>query len=1011
MMEETPPLARPVRQMTPGGWTSRRASAALAMLVLSAAVLLAGCSLGGDRDSRRAALTLAGGNGSVSVVGSTTMVRPEEAPAGANTADIKAARNEYESFQVVIKAGGNALNGVDVQLNGALTGPGDPITGDNVRIYREDYYTVVRPSNGELWQQDPCPSKCRIPDALIPQRDVFHNEPRNAFPINIPANENRVAWVDVLVPKGQPAGRYSGSLTVSGGGTNTRVDIGLTVMDFELPSEPSLKGAFSADWHRLCETYGGDRNNCGNVPGGAWEMYEKYVRAGLNNRITISNPGFGSPVGGNVADFRTHARPALAGTARTHLPGAKLTDIVLARYEADNMDEWKTEGAAGDFLPRITAYCDEVGMRATSWTEICDNEYRVAKANWERTAPGAGPLPLAITATEYELAWARGQNYTAARDATTLIPNVVRMHPTGGYRPQVNGQFLEGNQREKYNAFLAERGDHRLWTYTSCASVGCTADYTPQTVYGGWPGYHIDQSPSKARAVAWQAFNYKATGDYFYEVFIDLARAWNCDRAAKPYGCQYEDGGNGDGTLFYPGKTSIIGGQRDIPVESLRLKRARDGREDYEYLMKAVKAGNEQDARAIAGGPYGDGGGLFRTMYESNAAQVSFDRARDMVIELIGAEAPPPAPPARTCQGEPVTRAGTAGDDTLAGTAGNDVMHGFEGNDTLSSRGGADRMCGGEGYDVFHPGAQSTSIDGEGGATTTYDGGIVDYIDSASQMQVSLASGIATGDGIQDIARVSDAAGSPYNDGLHGNAFHNWIVGRGGNDTITGLAGNDKLYGDAGADKIEGGDGNDTIGVQGDGSVDEVSCGIGADTVSADREDRVAADCESVTRPADPPPTDSDGDGVPDVSDRCPTLKGPAPEGCPEDPKDPEDPEDPKDPEDPRDTTAPGLTLGAKQTQALGRAGAVAVTAACDEGCTLTAAGRVTGTALRLTGARATAREGQRVTLRLRLSPRVRAAVLRSLARRRRVVLAVTVSAADDAGNVKSARRNVRLTR
>src|SRR5258707_1095386 len=43
-------------------------------------------------------------------------------------------------------------------------------------------------------------------------------------------------------------------------------------------------------------------------------------------------------------------------------------------------------------------------------------------------------------------------------------------------------------------------------------------------------------------------------------------------------------GGNGDGTLFYPGTTSRIGGQSDIPIESLRLKIIRDGLQDYEYL-------------------------------------------------------------------------------------------------------------------------------------------------------------------------------------------------------------------------------------------------------------------------------------------------------------------------------------------------------------------------------------------------------------------------------------------
>ena len=43
-------------------------------------------------------------------------------------------------------------------------------------------------------------------------------------------------------------------------------------------------------------------------------------------------------------------------------------------------------------------------------------------------------------------------------------------------------------------------------------------------------------------------------------------------------------GGNGDGSLTYPGRTDEIGGSHFIPVASLRLKQIRDGLEDLEYM-------------------------------------------------------------------------------------------------------------------------------------------------------------------------------------------------------------------------------------------------------------------------------------------------------------------------------------------------------------------------------------------------------------------------------------------
>lgn len=71
------------------------------------------------------------------------------------------------------------------------------------------------------------------------------------------------------------------------------------------------------------------------------------------------------------------------------------------------------------------------------------------------------------------------------------------------------------------------------------------------------------------------AYRYRATGELYYATTREAATAW--DR-------QYAFGGNGEGTLFYPGRPELIGGTRDIPIESIRLKRIRDGHEDYEWL-------------------------------------------------------------------------------------------------------------------------------------------------------------------------------------------------------------------------------------------------------------------------------------------------------------------------------------------------------------------------------------------------------------------------------------------
>ena len=43
-------------------------------------------------------------------------------------------------------------------------------------------------------------------DPLVPAVDVYAGERRNAFPLTVPAGENRIVWVDLFVPKGASAG-------------------------------------------------------------------------------------------------------------------------------------------------------------------------------------------------------------------------------------------------------------------------------------------------------------------------------------------------------------------------------------------------------------------------------------------------------------------------------------------------------------------------------------------------------------------------------------------------------------------------------------------------------------------------------------------------------------------------------------------------------------------------------------------------------------------------------------
>ncbi|HET9214111.1 MAG TPA: M36 family metallopeptidase [Gaiellaceae bacterium] len=70
------------------------------------------------------------------------------------------------------------------------------------------------------------------------------------------------------------------------------------------------------------------------------------------------------------------------------------------------------------------------------------------------------------------------------------------------------------------------------------------------------------------------------------------------------------------------------------------------------------------------------------------------------------------------CLGQPATKVGTNGADSLRGRTGGDVIVGLGGNDTILGRGGNDRICGGDGRDRLVGGGGVDRFSGGGGRDT-----------------------------------------------------------------------------------------------------------------------------------------------------------------------------------------------------------------------------------------------------------------------------------------------------
>ncbi|WP_248353912.1 DUF4091 domain-containing protein [Anaeromyxobacter oryzae] len=562
------------------------------------------------------------------VTHSTEKIKASATARTTAAAKISAARNEFEAFQVVVT--GSASN-VSATVSD-LTGPGK-ITG--VRLYREALMNVTTPSglDGTTGQ---------IPDGLVPDVDEIFGEHRNAFPFTVPAGESRAVWVEVLVPPDATPGDYSGTVNVTWDGGSKAVPVTLTVWPFTLPSTASLKTAFGFTWGALNVADGVSSSD------DVAALRAIYDRFALDHRLTLSHIDDGA--GDDMTHFASYYGPSIDGTAATRLPGAKMTAVEAM----GNLGTWSPFFAQKGWSDRLFQYtCDEPPLTC-AWSDI---PTRAA------TARAASPAVRTLVTTTIAEAQSQG-----------VLSSIDILVPVINYLDDKAGSEFTGEQRGNYDAWLAGSSKREVWTYQSCMSHGCggsvnfgnpsASDY----YYTGWPSYAIDASAIRNRAMEWLSFRYRVSGELYYET-VEAYRA-------DPWSNQWGFGGNGDGTLFYPGTTARIGGSHDVPVASIRLKMLREGMEDYEYLKLLSDLGDEADARAIAAK-------LFPQAYQTEQSADDLFAARaqlaSLIVQRTGGAVPPVGTPGGGTGPGGTTGGGTTGGGTTGGTTDGGVTGGGAG--------------------------------------------------------------------------------------------------------------------------------------------------------------------------------------------------------------------------------------------------------------------------------------------------------------------------------------------
>lgn len=500
------------------------------------------------------------------------------------TAAISAAKNEFEAFQIVIPGLANNVTATASDLTcssggcagsriGAATCSGGVGTGGNIRLYRERYYDQTISSAD--WS-DTHAMLGTLPDALIPQVDEFYNECRT-FTFSVASGNNGVIWVDIFVPQNQPAGSYTGNITVSSDQGSGTVPVSLEVWDFALPSTASLHSTFNMSGGAIRVQHAAGAICDASIA----SLHRRYGAMGLDHRITINVL---DDECNNTASYVASTYAALFdGTLSTapeitRLVGAKTTSIQYLQGLTDStaLAAWAStmHAHAGWFQQLFQYTIDEPS--GSGFSNIAPRAM---------AAHAADPSFRTLVTTDLDEAFAAGVNYN--RDINRFVEVIDHLEGTAG------------NERFEYNDYPqgsganweASNSINEVWTYQSCDSHGCGAAGTDR-----WPSYMIDARPMRNRALEWFSFKNRLKG----ELYFDVNFAWN----GSEWTNQFAFSGHGDGTLLYPGtpsavsggSTEAIGGSHHIPIASIRFKLIREGMEDYEYM--ALLEGQGQRAFA-----------------------------------------------------------------------------------------------------------------------------------------------------------------------------------------------------------------------------------------------------------------------------------------------------------------------------------------------------------------------------------------------------------------------------
>ncbi len=504
------------------------------------------------------------------------LIKQENNLIGENIVKIKAAKNEYEPFQIAIVAGGK-LNNVKVEMSD-LKGENGMIGKENITLFREEYVPIRNSSPRVVYSQG------LYPDPLLPFNNPVAGEPieplhftdfyssnrkrvgakYSAYPIEIFQDQNRVIWIDVYIPKNTPAGIYYGKFkAVADGDISAEIPIELTVWDFSLPDTASHSthlghfGRIAGYWDIKSDSKE------------YRDIEKRFCDELAKHRVNPPIPHYLLPELNN--DGSLTIIPERHEKLKQYIEETHLLDFEVPRASF-------MTSTSNSELPTPASQSDPIAIKKTK--RYYHDYYNYLKKNgWEKRAYlYLLDEPNHVKDYEQVINLAKVVKQAAPELNCLVVEQTYKHEPSW---PNLDSSidiwcplfsYIDRNTIEE----KLKSGD-QVWSYT--ALVQPPPKYHPEyekVKDKNAPYWHIDRPTIVYRIPLWINKQYGITGLLYWSIVSWRENPFN-EPYLGPYPTRYINGG---GMLFYPGKDAGFDG----PVTSIRLKNLREGLEDYEYF-------------------------------------------------------------------------------------------------------------------------------------------------------------------------------------------------------------------------------------------------------------------------------------------------------------------------------------------------------------------------------------------------------------------------------------------